>query len=243
MQGDFKIAHCGGFHSFLNLFIKAVNLVAKLLHHNIRWDTETIGCDPRCAPCRLLSWAQKSTHHQYSCSLCFRCCGWYGGAQALSWRHSRLLPAVSALYANTFIWRRLHRACCWPLAEPAQDFGGGAWCCLPAADLASLLRLRSLSSIPTGEQRALQLAMQEVADWMALPGNEEEFVVLFFDDQMDINDWVRSPARNAWLKSPADGVQHASPAVFSKSHMCHHLSRTLSDIHIAIQCTWCNGDK
>ena len=47
MQGDFKIAHCGGFHSFLNLFIKAVNLVAKLLHHHIRWDTETIGCDPR----------------------------------------------------------------------------------------------------------------------------------------------------------------------------------------------------
>ena len=46
-QGDFKIAHCGGFHSFLNLFIKAVNLVAKLLHHHIRWDTETIGCDPR----------------------------------------------------------------------------------------------------------------------------------------------------------------------------------------------------
>ena len=26
---------------------------------------------------------------------------------------------------------------------------------------------------------------------MALPGNEDEFVVLFFDDQMDINDWVR----------------------------------------------------
>ena len=50
VQGDFKIAHCGGFHSFLNLFIKAVNLVAKLLHHNIRWDTETIGCDPRRAP-------------------------------------------------------------------------------------------------------------------------------------------------------------------------------------------------
>ena len=65
---------------------------------------------------------------------------------------------------------------------------------------------RSLSSIPTGEQRALQLAMQEVADWMALPGNEEEFVVLFFDDQMDINDWVRdilravvSQSRWSWL--------------------------------------------
>jgi len=39
--------------------------------------------------------------------------------------------------------------------------------------------------------------MQEVADWMALPGNEEEFVVLFFDDQMDINDWVRDILRAA----------------------------------------------
>lgn len=46
-QGDFKIAHCGGFHSFFNTLIKGINLVAKLLHHNIRWDTETIGCDPR----------------------------------------------------------------------------------------------------------------------------------------------------------------------------------------------------
>ena len=56
--------------------------------------------------------------------------------------------------------------------------------------------LCSLSSIPTGEQRALQLAMEEVADWMALPGNEEEFVVLFFDDQMDLNDWVRDASPN-----------------------------------------------
>lgn len=46
-QGDFRISHCGGFHSFFNTLIKAINLVAKLLHHNIRWDTETIGCDPR----------------------------------------------------------------------------------------------------------------------------------------------------------------------------------------------------
>ena len=70
-QGDFKIAHCGGFHSFLNLFIKAVNLVAKLLHHNIRWDTETIGCDPRytgplpntCLRDQLLSVCLPGPHH------------------------------------------------------------------------------------------------------------------------------------------------------------------------------------
>jgi len=36
-QGDFIIAHCGGFHSFFNTLIKAVNLVAKLLGHRIRW--------------------------------------------------------------------------------------------------------------------------------------------------------------------------------------------------------------
>ena len=35
---------------------------------------------------------------------------------------------------------------------------------------------------------------------MALPGNEEEFVVLFFDDQMDINDWVGAVLR---AKSPS----------------------------------------
>ena len=37
LQGDFIIAHCGGFHSFFNTLIKAVNLVAKLLGHRIRW--------------------------------------------------------------------------------------------------------------------------------------------------------------------------------------------------------------
>lgn len=38
----------------------------------------------------------------------------------------------------------------------------------------------------------MEAAMQEVADWMALPGNEREFIVLFFDDQKDLSDWVRS---------------------------------------------------
>lgn len=52
--------------------------------------------------------------------------------------------------------------------------------------------LRSLSSIPTGEQRSMEAAMEEVAAWMAAPGNEREFIILFFDDQKDLSDWVRS---------------------------------------------------
>ena len=42
--------------------------------------------------------------------------------------------------------------------------------------------------------------MQEVADWMALPDNKREFIVLFFDDQKDLSDWVRSLPR---LRLPA----------------------------------------
>lgn len=47
MQGMLRIAHCGGIHlGPLNQLIKAINLVAKLLHRSIRWDTETLGCMP-----------------------------------------------------------------------------------------------------------------------------------------------------------------------------------------------------
>ena len=105
MQGDLRIAHCGGFHSNLDRLITAFNVLAKLLHHNIRWDSETIGCEP------------------------------------------------------------------------------------------------SLSSIPAAEQRTLLTAMQEVADWLAMPQNQQEFLIVFFDDQMDLASWVRQcPQRAAaWL--------------------------------------------
>ena len=95
MQGDLRIAHCGGFHSNLDRLITAFNVLAKLLHHNIRWDSETIGCEP------------------------------------------------------------------------------------------------SLSSIPAAEQRTLLTAMQELADWLAMPQNQQEFLIVFFDDQMDLASWVR----------------------------------------------------
>ena len=96
LQGDLRIAHCGGFHSNLDRLITAFNVLAKLLHHNIRWDSETIGCEP------------------------------------------------------------------------------------------------SLSSIPAAEQRTLLTAMQEVADWLAMPQNVDEFLIVFFDDQMDLASWVSS---------------------------------------------------
>jgi hypothetical protein len=94
VQGDLRIAHCGGFHSNLDRLITAFNVLAKLLHHNIRWDSETIGCEP------------------------------------------------------------------------------------------------SLSSIPAAEQRTLLTAMQELADWLAMPQNEKEFLIVFFDDQIDLASWV-----------------------------------------------------
>lgn len=49
----------------------------------------------------------------------------------------------------------------------------------------------SLSSIPAAEQRTLLTAMQELADWLAMPQNEQEFLIVFFDDQMDLAAWVR----------------------------------------------------
>lgn len=96
-DGDLRIAHCGGFHSNLDRLITAFNVLAKLLHHNIRWDSETIGCEP------------------------------------------------------------------------------------------------SLSSIPAAEQRTLLTAMQELADWLAMPQNGKEFLIVFFDDQMDLASWDMVP--------------------------------------------------
>lgn len=100
-QGVLRVAHCGGLHvSALNTLVRALNTLAKLLGHRIRWDTETLGCDP------------------------------------------------------------------------------------------------SLSSIPSLEQRTLVDALEEVAAWMGAPGNEDELVVLFFDDQPNLATWVRASSHS-----------------------------------------------
>ena len=42
-QGELRIAHCGGLHSTLDTLVNAVNVVAKLLHHDIRCDMPSYG--------------------------------------------------------------------------------------------------------------------------------------------------------------------------------------------------------
>ena len=47
LQGELRIAHCGGFHAApFNVLVKAVNLVATLLGHPVHWDTETVRRTP-----------------------------------------------------------------------------------------------------------------------------------------------------------------------------------------------------
>lgn len=47
LQGELRIAHCGGFHAApFNVLVKAVNLVATLLGHPVHWDTETVCSTP-----------------------------------------------------------------------------------------------------------------------------------------------------------------------------------------------------
>ena len=51
----------------------------------------------------------------------------------------------------------------------------------------------SLSSIPVKDQRTFLSALEEIAAWQAQPGNEQEFLVLYLDDQADLGDWVSFP--------------------------------------------------
>ena len=51
----------------------------------------------------------------------------------------------------------------------------------------------SLSSIPVKEQRTFLSALEEIAAWQAQPGNEQEFLVLYLDDQADLGTWVSFP--------------------------------------------------
>jgi hypothetical protein len=52
----------------------------------------------------------------------------------------------------------------------------------------------SLSSIPTKDQRLFSDAVGEIADWLRQPENRDEFLVLFLDDERDLEAWVRGPA-------------------------------------------------
>ena len=96
VDGSLRVAHCGGLHvGALNRLVEALNLVAKILGYDIRWDTETVGCNP------------------------------------------------------------------------------------------------SLSSIPSNYQRTLLDALKEIRVWMDHMENQDEFLILYLDDEPDLKQWVR----------------------------------------------------
>eukprot|EP01091_Cochliopodium_minus_P013586 TRINITY_DN4406_c0_g1_i1.p1 TRINITY_DN4406_c0_g1~~TRINITY_DN4406_c0_g1_i1.p1 ORF type:complete len:489 (-),score=87.88 TRINITY_DN4406_c0_g1_i1:22-1488(-) len=47
----------------------------------------------------------------------------------------------------------------------------------------------SASSIPAHKQRSLESGFIEITNWINLPENKNEFVLFFFDDQMDLERW------------------------------------------------------
>ncbi|GLI64996.1 hypothetical protein VaNZ11_008422, partial [Volvox africanus] len=49
----------------------------------------------------------------------------------------------------------------------------------------------SLSSLPVKDQRAFADAMSEVAAWLTSPTNQDEFLVLYLDNQPDLQAWGR----------------------------------------------------
>lgn len=48
----------------------------------------------------------------------------------------------------------------------------------------------SLSSIPVNMQRTFANAVAELAQWLFLPENKDEFILVFLDEQRDLYTWV-----------------------------------------------------
>ncbi|TYZ64664.1 hypothetical protein PybrP1_006352 [[Pythium] brassicae (nom. inval.)] len=75
----------------------------------------------------------------------------------------------------------------------------------------------SLSSIPASEQRSLDAALAEIAAWLHAPANQDEFLLVFFDDEANLIKWKKIPRLLELVKQhfrldeillPADFVQH-----------------------------------
>ncbi len=49
----------------------------------------------------------------------------------------------------------------------------------------------SLSSIVAKDQRLFRDALEEIMTWMKQPANVKEMVVLYLDDQPDLEDWKK----------------------------------------------------
>ena len=66
----------------------------------------------------------------------------------------------------------------------------------------------SLSSIPVLAQRSFADALAELAAWLAQPQNQDEFLLVFLDDQPDIKSWVSHCLCNFAVSAPLVWVGH-----------------------------------
>lgn len=96
---------------------------------------------------------------------------WVGGVLRIAHCGGLHMPQLNKLIdALNFVAKLLHRHIRWD----TETLG-----CVP-----------SLSSIPSVEQRLLTDAMQEIKEWMVAPENADEFLILYFDDQLNLQTWV-----------------------------------------------------
>jgi hypothetical protein len=95
---------------------------------------------------------------------------WVGGILRIAHCGGLHVPQLNKIVdALNFIAKLLHRRIRWD----TETLG-----CVP-----------SLSSIPSMEQRLLTDAFQEIKAWMDRPENEKEFLMLYFDDQANLQTW------------------------------------------------------
>ncbi|KAL4419285.1 hypothetical protein ABPG77_008335 [Micractinium sp. CCAP 211/92] len=95
---------------------------------------------------------------------------WVGGILRIAHCGGLHVPQLNKLIdAINFVAKLLHRRIRWD----TETLG-----CVP-----------SLSSIPAYDQRLLTDALQEVKAWMDRPENALEFVILYFDDQPNLQAW------------------------------------------------------
>ncbi|GAX74849.1 hypothetical protein CEUSTIGMA_g2295.t1 [Chlamydomonas eustigma] len=79
----------------------------------------------------------------------------------------------------------------------------------------------SLSSIPVSDQRLFRDSVSEVADWLAMPENSKEVLMIILDNQRDLSAWGKVPGMlNQILESIPQTLILTPPEVLSM-RKCH----------------------
>eukprot|EP00210_Caulerpa_lentillifera_P004079 g3892.t1 len=94
----------------------------------------------------------------------------------------------------------------------------------------------SASSIKAGDQRLLSDAMEEIADWLKLEENSNEFIMVLLDDQRDLSFWGLLPQLkkqlvkyipNHWVFTPSDTHLIVNGALPSANFLLNHGKRLM----------------